>query len=131
MRNWKAGIIIFFLLGMIFIPIPGCYFDNEEDLYPDNGCDTVNVTYSQSVAPIIQNKCFQCHSIATEVSSGSGVHFEGYIAISNYLTSSEASFLGSIRHESGFSPMPKNNPKLTPCEIKKIELWIADGFPDN
>jgi hypothetical protein len=39
--------------------------------------------------------------------------------------------LGAIRHESGFSPMPQGNPKLSDCQIAQIEAWIDEGYPQN
>jgi hypothetical protein len=40
-------------------------------------------------------------------------------------------FLGALRGETGFSPMPKNLPQLSDCQMLKIEKWIANGAPDN
>jgi len=39
--------------------------------------------------------------------------------------------MGTIKHESGWSPMPKNGNKLSDCKIQKIDRWILDGTPNN
>lgn len=109
----------------------GCYYDKEEELYPPQNCDTSNVTYSLTIAPIISNRCFACHSNANAQNFGGGISFEGHVNIAAYLTTSANNFIGAINHFNGFSPMPPASPKLTPCNINQIEKWIADGFPNN
>jgi hypothetical protein len=39
--------------------------------------------------------------------------------------------LGSLKHLSGFSAMPKNASQLSLCDITAIEKWIAAGYPNN
>jgi hypothetical protein len=38
---------------------------------------------------------------------------------------------GSIAHQAGFSPMPKNGAKLSDCEITQVQRWIAAGSLNN
>jgi hypothetical protein len=38
---------------------------------------------------------------------------------------------GALNHQTGFSPMPKDAPKLSDCDLSKIRIWIDDGTPDN
>ena len=89
-------------------------------------CDTTNVTFSSSVWPILETNCVGCHS---------GVTPAGDIPITNYnevvTIANNGKLLGVIGHETGFSPMPKNGAKLADCKIKEIEIWIADGTPNN
>ena len=128
MRKLPAVIIA---LLVIMFAAGGCYYDNEETLYPSNGCDTADVKYSTHVAPIITNRCYQCHDNANAPVNGNGVSWEGYANISGYLSTSAVYFLQSIKHEVGATPMPENSPKLSDCEIRIIEIWIEDGFPNN
>jgi hypothetical protein len=131
MKKWKTGGIVFALLAGITIGFPGCYFDNEEDLYPKPPCDTTNITYSQTIAPIISLRCYDCHSNATSQLSGSGISWEGHPNIDSYLDDFSAVFIGVINHADGFVPMPKDRPKLSECEIRQIEIWIENGHPNN
>lgn len=89
-------------------------------------CDLTNVTYSQSVWPIIQNNCTGCHS---------GGNPSGGISITNYAEVSEIAgngFLsGVINHDPGYVAMPLNTNQLSQCDIDIIDQWIADGYPDN
>ena len=89
-------------------------------------CDTVNVSFSENVWPIIQGSCFGCHSGSTPQG---GISLEGYdnvVAVAN-----TGRLMGAIRHESGFSPMPQNGAQLSDCKITQIQKWIDDGTPNN
>ena len=114
-------------IGSLVLMTGACTYNNEEDLYPIDTCDTVNVTYSATIAPIIMQNCFDCHGGGNVQISG--ISLEGY---SNLKTIVEANRLvGAIRHEPGFSFMPKDRPSLPECEILKIEKWVSAGAPDN
>jgi hypothetical protein len=39
--------------------------------------------------------------------------------------------LGAIKHSNGYSPMPKGGNKMKECDIRKIEIWINSGTPNN
>ncbi len=109
----------------------GCYYDSEEHLYPQGICDTADVKYSDQVTYIISNKCFDCHSNSTAPISGSNQSWEGYANISAYLSTGSTTFISSINHVAGYTPMPKDRPKLTDCEIRTLEIWIQNGYPNN
>ena len=101
-------------------------YDVEEELYPTTECETNGITYSGIILPIIENNCYSCHDAANNFG---GITLEGYTQLKSYVDN--GSLLGVIRHDSGFSPMPKNLAKLLDCEIAKIETWINNGAPDN
>lgn len=113
--------------------LAGCYYDNEEELYPGgNGdCDTTNVTFSGTVLPVIDANCKSCHS---------GGAPQGNVSLDSYASISAAgkipegqygSLYGAINHSQGNSPMPKNGTKLQDCTIRQIKAWIDAGTPDN
>lgn len=104
----------------------GCYYDIEEELYPDTGCNTDSVTYSGVIAPLLETHCFSCHS--TAILQG-GISLEGYDQVMVRVTSGQ--LLGALKREAGFSPMPQNQPKLPDCQIEKIEVWIQEGALNN
>jgi hypothetical protein len=120
--------ILLLLAGLSYgLAVSSCEYHNEETLYP-MVCDTTMITYSLSVAPIIAQNCLnpECHG---GDALQSGIPLEGYDNVK--ATVDNERLLGSIRHESGFSFMPKNSSKLSDCDIHKIELWVADGAPNN
>ena len=108
------------------IVLSACYYDVEEVLYPASNCVTTNLSSQTHIQPIIQRNCYACHSAA--VNSGN-ITLEGYNQLVQHINSGRV--MGAIRHESGFLPMPQNAPKLIPCDIAKIEQWVADGAPNN
>jgi len=89
-------------------------------------CDTVNVTYSGTVWPIIQNNCTGCHSGSTP--SGN-IRLESYSNVRTMAASGD--LMGVITHSQGFIPMPQNGNKLSECKIIQTQKWIDDGMPDN
>jgi hypothetical protein len=112
--------------------LAGCYYDNEEELYPNvPDCDTTNVTFSGTIYPIISGNCTGCHS---------GSAPQGNILLEDYATISAqalipagqpGSLYGVISHHPDNSPMPKNGTKLSDCKIKQVKTWIDAGVPDN
>ncbi|MFO7934813.1 MAG: hypothetical protein R6U78_12120 [Bacteroidales bacterium] len=107
--------------------LTGCYWDNEEDLFPVDLCDTVDVSFSGDVIPILTNNCLSCHSNASAASFGNGITLEDYEDIA----AASSRIVGAINHEDGFSPMPRNQEKLDTCLIRIIETWVNDGVPNN
>ncbi len=123
-----AAAALFFMLFFI----SGCYYDNEEYLYPETAnCVTDNMSFASDVWPVINASCTGCHS---------GASPSGNIALENYADVAAAaaiqagnygSLYGVISHASGNSPMPKGSNKLSDCNIAKIKAWIDQGVADN
>ena len=103
-----------------------CYYDSEENIYGTTECQTSDVTYSSDILPLIDNNCFVCHSAAANFG---GITLEGYDNLKTYVDN--GLFLGAVRQDPGFSPMPQSAPKLVECNIKKIETWINGGALNN
>jgi len=108
-----------------------CYYDSEESLYPAVAqasiCDTAQVTFSGTVSPVLQNNCWSCHSNATAGSFGSNIKLQDYPDAKSHIQA----VVGSINHNSGYSPMPKSGNMLSPCTIRKVEIWMENGTPNN
>lgn len=120
-------IIKYCLMTMVLATVmSSCYYDVEEELYPGMACDTANVSYAEDIVPILTANCYVCHSQAINTAN---ITLEGYQNLLEYVNNGR--LLGAIKHEVGFSPMPKNAPKLVECNIEKIETWINAGAPNN
>lgn len=117
-----------FTIPALLIACSGCYNDKAELLYPAGGCNTDSVTYSGTVKPILLQSCAfsGCHNTAT---AAAGVRLEDFAGAQ--ATAANGRLLGVINHASGFSPMPKDRPKLDDCSIQKISKWVAAGTPNN
>lgn len=114
------------LLIFAVLAISSCYYDSEEDLYPADACNADNISFQNDIQPILLANCLVCHSAAANLGN---VNMEGYTAVLKYVNN--GSFLGSVQHGSGFSPMPKSAPKMDACRISKIQSWIQAGSPNN
>jgi len=89
-------------------------------------CDTVDVSFSKNVFPIIANSCTGCHS-GSDPSGGFKLtnHAEVKEAVLNF------DLLNSILWNGLAENMPKNGEQLSDCQIDIIEVWINDGTPNN
>lgn len=107
------------------ILIPACTYHNEEDLFP-GGCNTIDVSYTQDILPIISGTCYVCHD---SFNRQGNVVLEGYDNIKVYVNNGK--LVGAIKRQAGFSAMPKDQPALPDCQIDKIAQWVLDGAPNN
>lgn len=130
-KNRNLFMRIVFCLIVTFATVYSCFYDNEEYLYPRlySSCDTTNVTFSSSVQSVLQQNCLSCHGNNTASSLGGNVKLEDYQDVK--LRADDGSLLGTISHESGYSPMPKGSTKLDECTITVIEIWVNSNSPDN
>lgn len=119
--NLTHVLLIFLAMQMV-----SCAYNNEEELYPMDECDTTNVTYLATIVPIITQHCYECHGGTAQVS---GIPLEGHQNIKAIVDAGR--LIGAINHQVGFSPMPKDRQKLATCDILKIEKWVENGAPDN
>ncbi|MBN2172620.1 MAG: cytochrome c [Bacteroidales bacterium] len=100
------------------------YCDQED-------CDSVNVIFSETVFPIIQNKCYGCHSGSNPSGGISLTNYNQVKAQASIPVGSPGSLLGAITWANGNTPMPQNGNQLSECNIAQIRNWIDDGMPDN
>jgi len=106
--------------------LSSCYYDNEEVLYPNNGnCDTTNVTYTNTIKPMMEQSCTGCHGAS---SPSAGINLTTYSLVRS--SAEDGSLYGSMSFQSGYSPMPKNADKLSDCSLNKIQSWINKGYPN-
>jgi hypothetical protein len=119
--------ILLLVLGLsLGFSMVSCVYNDEETLYPQMPCDTTAVTYTLVIAPIIENRCYDCHDADAVIS---GIPLEGYDHLKAMVDAER--LIGAIRHQTGFSFMPKDRPALPECEILKIEKWVAEGAQNN
>ncbi len=121
----KTSLIALSTLILVALSLTSCYYDSEEELYPGSlTCNTSNVTYSNSIAPVFANNCNSCHGSSDPSDK---------IVTDNY-ASAKANITrirGAINRQAGFTPMPKNAGQLSTCDLTKIDIWISQGMPNN
>jgi len=86
-------------------------------------CDTTNVTYSGTIAPIMASYCTSCHG-ATAVSDGDGIDLRTY----NDVKSNIVRVYGAMSGDPDYMLMP-NGVKLDNCTILKVKIWQENDMP--
>ncbi|MEZ5171997.1 MAG: hypothetical protein R2850_00395 [Bacteroidia bacterium] len=117
------------LLAML--ALQGCFYDVEEELYPDSGntsCDTSNVRYSLEVSQVFNARCNSCHS---GVNASGNIRLDTYQDIKQYVDNTGGRLMSSILQDGNASPMPQGQPKIADCEISQIQIWINNNYPEN
>ncbi len=123
-------ITLLVLISSLFIA-GSCYYDSDEWLYGgfEYQCDTTDVTYTESIKPLLGLYCFACHSNARSAAYGDNITLEDYDNLK--ILAGEGILTGAINHNPDYSKMPKDAAKLDPCKIRTIEIWVEQGAPNN
>ena len=114
-----------YILALLVLIVLSCTRDSTP--IPDNSdCMTENITYSEHIESILSTSCALsgCH-----LAGDNSPRLDGFVRAQN--ATGEAAFLGSIKHESGFTamPFPAGTARLETCDILTIEAWIEAGTP--
>lgn len=89
-------------------------------------CDVTNVTYGQTVAPIMRKYCTGCHGGA---GASAGIKLDTYAGVS--AQAKRGYLYGTITHASGYIAMPSISSKIPACSIEQIKKWIDEGVLNN
>lgn len=102
----------------------GCVEDEEKN----DDCDTVDVSYSNVILPILLNNCITCHKQSS--TKGGGHILEGYSNVKTYVDN--GLLYKSVAHLPGAKPMPYTvSEPIENCKIRKIKAWIDQGAQNN
>lgn len=130
LKNYRTALINGFIMILLFtslVSLNSCFYDDEETLYPQAAaCDTTNVTYSATISVIMSSNCNTCHSGST---AQAGIKTDNYTDLKTIADNEK--LWGVVNHLSGFSPMPKDRPMLSDCDLNKIRIWIEEGALNN
>lgn len=113
---------LFFVLLLVGVGIVACTKDkvNPADNPPpiSSACpDTIS--FANDVLPIIQSKCFSCHS-------GTSPVIQDYATINN-----NASIMLKAMRGDGAQLMPQGGPPLDTAFIQQFNCWIQQGKQNN
>jgi hypothetical protein len=115
----------FLLIILLFFSF--CTYNNEEELYPNEICDTADISYINDIKPIFEQNCYSCHS--------NSVLYYGNLSLENInhiqRVVDNGKLLKNIKHEPDGRPMPEGAAKLSDCNINKIEAWVNRGIPTD
>lgn len=111
------------LMMTALMALGGCYYDVEAELYPGRYCDLENVTWTNTIQPIIQTECAVpgCH-----VSGGTGPgDFTTYTGVKGKVDNGSFGTVVLVERS-----MPPNN-VLDQCELDRLQQWVDAGAPQN
>ena len=89
-------------------------------------CDSNNVSYANGIKTITEKYCRGCHS---SISPSGGVSLDTYDGIR--VVALDGRLVNVINHNPGFPQMPQGGNKLSACQIRQIEKWVAAGAQNN
>ena len=121
--------IPFWLTVCICVLLSACYYDNEEDLYPfvdPSGCDTLSISFSARIMPILESQCTGCHSGNFPAGGQDLTTYENV-----RVPAGDGRLVGVISHADGFPNMPRGGDQLPECDILAVTAWINQGLQDN
>jgi hypothetical protein len=84
-----------------------------------SACDTSNVTYSATIAPLVQSRCIGCHSGGTPQG---GLNFTSWQVLNT--VAMDGRLAGAVQHQSPFASMPPTGPMLPQCQIDQFLIWM-------
>jgi len=90
------------------------------------GCDTLGVTWSGTIAPLIRSHCSGCHN---GPSSQSGIDLTNWTVVNSLAV--QGVLMASIQGAPGAIRMPPSGPLLPDCRVRQFLIWTAAGAPNN
>ncbi len=96
------------------------------------GCDTTNVTYSGTIAPLISNYCTGCHG---DNGNTTGINLTSYLDSGTdsgvQTVAQNGSLWGSVNQDPGYTAMPLGGNRLPECKIDELRIWLDNGYPND
>jgi len=89
-------------------------------------CNLTNVTFTNTIQPIIANNCAGCHGAS---SPSGGLSLTTYSQINSI---AQNGVLENVLYGiNGAVPMPYNTNSLNDCFLDQINIWLSEGAPNN
>jgi len=89
-------------------------------------CDTLNISYSQELVPVINTHCVACHR---GTSPSGGINLSSHAGLAQVANSGK--LYGALAHLPGYSPMPQGTSALPACTVEKFKAWVNQGALNN
>ncbi len=122
MMRMRAGLLVLTLC----MGVTGCYYDVEETLYGEQGCDPTPATFGGVIEPLVASNCAEpgCHS---GPSPAAGIAFGEHADVA----AMAPLMLERMNRNPGDAGLMPPNRKLDTCDIAAFDQWLADGAPNN
>ena len=122
--------------AVVALLLSGCTYRNAEAELPapsppggpnsPPACDTTAVSYSRTLEPLLAQSCVGCHNAARPAAD---LNLQSFAQVQ--ASARNGDLVGVIGHLPGYSPMPKNGPQLSACELTKLKKWVREGALNN
>ncbi|MFN0214339.1 MAG: c-type cytochrome [Saprospiraceae bacterium] len=112
------------LLALVFFAQTACYYDNEVEQYGVAMCDTMAISYSADIQPIIQANCISCHAPGGQQEFSP---FDTYEGLKIFTLNHE---IVDRVYGDGVNIMPPSG-AISDCNKLKIAAWVKAGAPNN
>lgn len=119
-----------YILSILFLT--SCYKDKEELLYPvqvSSCTPNKNISFTNDLKPILIQHCDKCHTSSKASKLGGGLVLETYSQVHSSVNKNN--FISSIKQDGKATAMPKNEAKLSACDINAFETWVFEGAANN
>ena len=93
---------------------------------PEENCDTMDISFSEIIFPVIQNNCVGCHSGGNPAG---GITLNTYDAIRPVAVSGLLSAV--INWAPGVPNMPQGGNQLDECFREQVATWVEEGALNN
>ncbi len=94
---------------------------------PNLMCDTLEVTYTADIWPLVETHCVGCHGGS---SPDADLALENYDDIFDMIDGNEDAYI-SLIDGSADPVMPENTTGLPDCQVRMFEIWIENGMPND
>ena len=112
------------LLLVIVFTISGCTNDSDSDLL--NTSENENITYTEVIKPLMDQKCNSCHG--STPTNGAPMSLNTFETVKEaVLNRGLIERISLVEGQSGF--MPLGGSKLPQTQIDAIIQWQNDDFP--
>ncbi len=110
------------IIATLIMTASGCYYDNLEELYPIQDCNTTNLTYDNGIKTLIDKSCATagCHVAGT-----------GRVMLTTY---PEVKVIVDDGRLEDRVLIKKNMPPgipLSECEMNQLQSWLNAGAPEK
>lgn len=126
----KIALYFVLILPLIYT---SCTYHKWDELKPQQttiSCDTNRtVTYSGDVAPFMISACGANNSSCHSSSASSLIPLDVYVGVQYYGQTGQ--LMNSVNWVGSASAMPKNQAKLSACDIALLQKWVNEGEPNN
>lgn len=114
--------ILLAIILLSFVVLSGCYYDKEEELYPNSTNNTdcnAPLTYNNGIKTLINSNCATsgCHVSGTGKSD-----FTTYSLIKSNIT--------AIKDRAITKKNMPGPAGMSACNITKLDNWIKAGLPE-